>query len=674
MQREPIPSRARRRVLVEAAAPQVDGGRYPARRIVGDVVTASCDLVSDGHDAAAGVLLVRRPRPAGTGGKGAGGDTGWRREPLRAEGNERFGASFEVDELGLWEFAFEVWIDTFTTWRTGTRRKLDAGQGIELELATGANVLRASSNRAEGDDAAVLRDAAERLERPGSHGSRLAIASERRVVEAAARAPDLADATRTGALGIVVDPPRARFSAWYEMFPRSAGAPGQHGTLRDCARRLPYVAAMGFDVLYLPPIHPIGLSYRKGPNNTLEARPEDVGSPWAIGSAEGGHTAVHPSLGTLEDLRSLVSEARALGIEVALDIALQASPDHPYVREHPEWFSHRPDGSIQYAENPPKKYQDVYPFDFACVAWESLWRELAGIFLFWAEQGVRVFRVDNPHTKPIAFWEWCLAEVKAHYPDAIFLAEAFTRPKLMYALAKCGFTQSYTYFTWRNSKGEFTQYMKELTTPPVAEFYRPNFWPNTPDILPENLQFGGRPGFIQRLVLAAMLSSNYGVYGPAFELMEKDPRPGSEEYVDNEKYQLRTWDLDRADSLRELMTLVNRVRRENPALQGNLVTMHPTSDDQILAFSKRTLDGSNVVLVVVDLDVHHRRAGTIELDLAALGLGPDEAFVVHDELADARYRWQGARAYVELDPDVMPASVFVVHRHVRTEHDFDYFT
>jgi starch synthase (maltosyl-transferring) len=669
MEREPIPRRARQRVLVEAVAPQVDGGRHPAKRVVGDRVTASCDLVSDGHDAIAGVLVVRKPRSSVS-----AGEADWQRQPLLPLGNERFAASFEVDGLGLWEFAFEAWIDTFTTWRVGTQRKLEARQDIELELAAGATLLRAAAARAEGEDATALRDAATRLESPGPQAARLAAAAIPTVVEAAGRAPDRADATRTPAFRVVVDPPRARCSAWYEMFPRSAGAPGQHGTLRDCARRLPYVAAMGFDVLYLPPIHPIGLAFRKGPNNALEAGPDDVGSPWAIGSAEGGHMSVHPRLGTLDDLRALVVEARALGIDIALDIALQASPDHPYVRQHPEWFLHRSDGSIQYAENPPKKYQDVFPFDFECAAWESLWRELASIFFFWAEQGVRVFRVDNPHTKPVPFWEWCIAEVKARYPDAIFLAEAFTRPKLMYALAKIGFTQSYTYFAWRHSKWEFTQYMKELTSQPVVEFYRPNFWPNTPDILPENLQFGGRPGFVQRLLLAAMLSSNYGIYGPAFELMEKDPRSGTEEYVDNEKYQLRTWDIERDDSLREIITLVNRLRRENAALQGNLVTMHPTDNEQLLAFSKRTADGANVVLVVVDLDVHHRQAGTIELDLAALGVGPDEAFVVHDQLADARYRWQGGRAYVELDPDVMPAAVFVLHRRVRTEQDFDYFT
>jgi starch synthase (maltosyl-transferring) len=430
---------------------------------------------------------------------------------------------------------------------------------------------------------------------------------------------------------------------------------------------------MGFDVLYLPPIHPIGRAFRKGKNNALTAAADDVGSPWAIGSAEGGHKSVHRELGTVDDVRALASEARRRGIEIALDIAFQASPDHPYVKEHPEWFSKRADGSIQYAENPPKKYQDVYPFDFECAAWESLWAELTSIFLFWCEQGVRVFRVDNPHTKSLPFWEHCIAAVRARHPDALFLAEAFTRPKLMYALAKGGFSQSYTYFTWRQTQRELRDYLLELSRPPVSDFYRPNFWPNTPDILPEHLQFGGRATFLQRLVLAATLSSNYGIYGPAFELLEKVARPGSEEYLDNEKYQLRSWNLDAEESLRVEIALVNRIRREHAALQDNRITFHAASNEQLLAFSKRNESGDSVVLVVVNLDAAHRHAGWIDLDLAALGVGPNESFQVHDLLMDARYRWQGPRCYVEIDPSVMPASIFKLRHQVRSEHDFEYF-
>jgi len=661
----PAPS-ARRRVVVEALAPEVDGGAFPAKRVIGDRVLVSCDLVCDGHDAVAGTLLYRGPR-----------DSTWRSLPLARIDGDRFGASFVASELGVWGVAVRACVDTYGTWRAGTQRKLDAGQDVELDLAGGALLLRAAAERCGPDRgaASALEDAAAALGmKDVPQAERFARATAAAIAGAASRYPDLADATTSDERRVVVDPPRARFSAWYEMFPRSAGPAGRHGTLRDCMARLPYVASMGFDVLYLPPIHPIGRSFRKGRNNAASSEGHDVGSPWAIGSPEGGHKAVHPELGTLDDLRALVREARAAGIEVAIDIAFQASPDHPYVKEHPEWFRHRSDGSIQSAENPPKKYEDVYPFDFECDAWEALWAELASIFLFWCEQGLRVFRVDNPHTKPLAFWQWCLAEVKTAYPDAIFLAEAFTRSTLMVALAKRGFTQSYTYFTWRHSKGELTTYMTELARSPIADFYRPNFWPNTPDILPEALQFGGRAMFVQRLVLAATLSSNFGVYGPPFELMETQARGGSEEYIDSEKYELRAWDLDRTDSLRDLIALVNGIRRAHPALQDNRITFHPTDGDAILAFSKRSEDGASVVLVAVNLDAHHTRAATIELDLDAMGVGPDEVFQVHDVLADVRTRWQGRRAYVEIDPGVLPAAIFVVHRRVRTEHDFDYFS
>jgi starch synthase (maltosyl-transferring) len=656
---------ARRRVVVEGITPEVDGGALPAKRILGDRVVASCDLICDGHDVVAGALLHRGPR-----------DATWRSAPVARIAGDRFEGSFVVSELGVWAFAVEAWVDPYATWRAGLRKKLDAGQDVEVDLATGALLLRAAADRC-GTDAAAAAALTEIAVALGARDipqtERFARATTAAVALASALHPDLADATTSDERRILVDPPRARFSAWYELFPRSAGPAGRHGTLRDCVARLPYVAAMGFDVLYLPPVHPIGLSFRKGRNNATSAGPRDVGSPWAIGSPHGGHKSVHPELGTLDDLRALVREARAVGIELAVDVALQASPDHPYVKEHPEWFLHRPDGSIQSAENPPKKYEDVVPFDFGCDAWESLWAELASIFLFWCEQGLRVFRVDNPHTKPLAFWQWCLAEVKAAYPDVVFLAEAFTRPAMTYALAKRGFSQSYTYFTWRQSKREFTQYMTELTRPPVVEFFRPNFWPNTPDILPEHLQYGGRPVFVQRLVLAATLSSNFGIYGPPFELMEHEARAGAEEYLDSEKYELRAWDLDRPDSLRDVIALVNRIRRAHRALQDNRITFHPTDSDAILAFSKRSEDGASVVLVVVNLDPHRARAATIDLDLDALGLEDDEAFQVHDVLADARYRWRGRRAYVDLDPGILPASIFVVQRHVRSEQDFDYF-
>ncbi len=667
-ERPRLPDGGRRRVIIEGASPEVDGGRYPAKRIVGDTVLAECDLISDGHDTLAGRVLYRHV-----------GSKEWRSAPLAPLGNDRWRAPFVVDRLGVCELTFEAWIDTFATWRSGTQKKEKAGQDIGVELLMGARLLEEAAQRVKTEQAgvaALLEDAA-RIAKSSqrTNAERLLAATGDLIVRAMDGAPDLARATRYDrVLRITVDPELARFSAWYELFPRSCGEEGQHGTFADVEKRLPYVASMGFDILYLPPIHPIGRSFRKGPNNTLTAKLDDVGSPWAIGAASGGHKAVHEQLGTLVDFDRFVAAAKALDLSVALDIAFQVSPDHPYVKEHPDWFVQRPDGTIQYAENPPKKYQDVYPFDFECDDWQALWLELYDVFAFWVEHGVHVFRVDNPHTKALRFWEWCIGELKARHPEVLFLAEAFTRPKLMYALAKGGFSQSYTYFTWRNTKAEFEQYLREITAAPVNEFYRPNFWPNTPDILPEHLQHGGQPMFLLRLALAATLSSNYGMYGPAFELMEHVPRPGSEEYVDNEKFQLRSWNLDDPSSLRDVIALVNRARRANPALQQtSRITFHTTDNDALLAFSKRTEDHANVVLVVANLDPAHTHAGWIDLDLAALGIGPAESFQVHDLFADARFLWSGARNYVSLDPKVFPVSLFVVRRKVRSEHDFEYF-
>ena len=477
-------------------------------------------------------------------------------------------------------------------------------------------------------------------------------------------------------LRIVVDRPMAEFSSWYEIFPRScADQPGKHGTLRDCAARLPSIAELGFSVLYLPPIHPIGRSYRKGMNGRLAASPDDVGSPWAIGSEEGGHKSVHPLLGTLADFKQLVEKAREHEIEIALDIAYQCSPDHPYVKEHPQWFRKRPDGTIQYAENPPKKYQDIYPIDFDTEDWHALWDELKSVLLFWCEQGVRIFRVDNPHTKAFRFWEWVIGEVKKDYPETIFLAEAFTRPKVMYRLAKLGFTQSYTYFTWRNTKAELTEYFTELTRTDTVEFFRPNLWPNTPDILPEYLQAGGRPAFMSRLILAATLGANYGIYGPAFELCVNAPRePGSEEYLDSEKYQIKEWNIESPDSLRGLIARVNQIRAVNPALHHNRTLRFYTVDnDEIICFAKHSENPSNSIVVALNLDPHHTQSGWVDLPLADLGLDPTKPFQMHDLLTDARYLWNGPRNYLSLNPASVPAHIFRVRHNLRREQDFDYF-
>jgi starch synthase (maltosyl-transferring) len=448
----------------------------------------------------------------------------------------------------------------------------------------------------------------------------------------------------------------------------------QHGSFADCEMRLPYVSAMGFDVVYLPPIHPIGHSKRKGANNAPQASAGEVGSPWAIGAADGGHKSIHSQLGTLEDFQHLLMKANELGIDIALDIAFQCSLDHPYIKEHPEWFRHRPDGSIQYAENPPKQYQDIYPFNFECDAWRELWEELLDVFLFWIGQGVHIFRIDNPHTKPFAFWEWLIGEVKQVYPEIIFLAEAFTRPKVIYRLSKLGFSQSYNYFPWRNTKSEIESYFTELNQTAVHEYFRPNLWPNTPDILPEYLQFGGRPAFMTRLVLAATLGASYGIYGPAYELMEATPREaGGEEYLNSEKYQVRHWDIDRADSLKDFIARVNRIRRDNPALQQNQrLYFFDVDNDNLCCFAKVSEDNVDIILVVVNLDPHHTQSGWVTLNLDVLGRD-GRSYQMHDQLTNARFLWSGARNYVELNPQVTTAHIFKLRRCVRTEHDFDYF-
>lgn len=657
----------RPRVLVLSLYPEIDLGRYAAKAVVGDRFRVEADLVADGHDMVAGLMRYRHES-----------EERWRELPMRALGNDRWRAQFTPDRLGRWHYAVCAYLDAFATWAHGLERKAEAGVDVAVDLLIGAELSKAAAARAEAagadDDAAAFTRAAGRLADTAlSDAERVATALAPELAGRMAAHPDLSLASESPVRTAFADRPRAAFSAWYEFFPRSCGAAGQHGTLRDAEKMLPYVAEMGFDVVYLPPIHPIGRAHRKGPNNTLEARDGDVGSPWAVGASEGGHLSIHPDLGDFDDFERFRRAAEQHGLELALDIAFQAAPDHPYVAEHPSWFRARPDGSIQYAENPPKKYQDIYPFDFETGDWRALWEELAGVFRFWVGKGVRIFRVDNPHTKPLRFWEWCIDRIKSEHPDVIFLAEAFTRPRLTYALAKGGFTQSYTYFTWRTTKAELTEYLTELTRTEVADYFRPNFWPNTPDILPEHLQYGGRSAFISRLVLAATLSSNYGIYGPAYELMEQVARPGSGEYIDNEKYELKQWDLGRADSLRHLIARINRIRRQRPALQRTAGTdFHPTDNEQLLCYSRSDSARQDVVLVVCNLDPHHRHSGWIDLDLEALGMEAGASFQVHDMLSDARYLWSGARNFVELDPG-MPVHLFRVLRRVRSEQDFEYY-
>jgi starch synthase (maltosyl-transferring) len=644
-----------RRVVIEGVHPEVDTGRFPIKRTVGGKVQVRADIYADGHDMLRAVLLYRREQ-----------DKAWTETVMRFINNDRWGADFAVEELGRYAYTIAGWVDEWGSWTSGLRKKADAGHEISVDVLLGVGLLQAAAARARGLDAKKLTDAAVKLKdaaaRDTAAAVRLVEDSELATLVNRNRDRD-ADTRYEKELAVVVDPLKARFSTWYEMFPRSVTTdPSRHGTFRDCIDRLGYIAGMGFDVLYLPPIHPIGKAERKGKNNSTTPTPGDIGSPWAIGGKEGGHKAIHPQLGTLEDLKALQKAAAELGIEVALDIAFQSSPDHPYVKEHREWFKMRPDGTVQYAENPPKKYQDIYPFHFESENAQELWEELKSVFVYWAEQGIRIFRVDNPHTKPFAFWEWAIAEVKRAYPDAIFLSEAFTRPKVMYQLAKLGFTQSYTYFAWKNSTYDLREYFTEISESGVLEFFRPNLWPNTPDILNEYLQKGGRPAFVTRLILAATLGASYGIYGPAFELCESRPvREGSEEYLDSEKYQIRIWDIHNPNSLRDLITHVNGIRRSSPALQHNLgLTFHPVDNDQLIAYSKVTEDGADKILVVANVDPRNTQSGFVSVTMEDLRMGVDESYQVHDLLTDVRYVWHGSRNYVQLNPTVLPAHIFRV--------------
>ncbi|HSO24783.1 MAG TPA: maltotransferase domain-containing protein [Chondromyces sp.] len=653
-----------RRVWVENLQPAVDAGRHPAKCVLGDEIEVTADILVDGHDLLSAVVRYR-PRSAAE----------WSETVMARRGNDVWYGRFTVDRLEPYEFTVEAWVDGFASWRDELAKKHAAGRDVSSELLEGSELVAQTAERAAGADSEWLNAVAARLASDASPDHRVAEALGGGLLEITARWPDRSSATRfEPALPLDVERVRARYGAWYELFPRSTGGSAdQHGTLRDAAQRLPDVADMGFDVVYLPPIHPIGRSNRKGADNTLHAAPGDPGSPWAIGAAEGGHTAVHPELGTLEDFDFFVLEAGRHGLEVALDIAFQCSPDHPWVSEHPEWFRRRPDGTIKYAENPPKKYQDIYALDFSSPAWEALWRELRDVILFWAARDVRVFRVDNPHTKPLRFWEWAISEVRRQYPDAVFLSEAFTRPKMMYALAKVGFSQSYTYFTWRNTRHELTQYLSELSRPPVRDFMRPNFFANTPDILPEYLQFGGRPAFLCRLVLAATLAASYGIYS-GYELCENEAVPGTEEYRASEKYQILARDWDRPDSLREFIARINAIRRDNPALHSNDgLRFLPVDNEQLLFYLRSTPGADNVILVVVNLDPHHVHDGWVEVPIEDFGIGPDEPYQVHDLIGEGRYLWQGRRNYVRLDPASSPAQIYRLRRRLRTERDFDYF-
>ena len=658
------------RVVIENIQPAVDGGRFPVKRITGDEVVVEADCFADGHDVVACMLKWRS----------AGSD--WKSTPMQPLANDRWRASFVVAALGTWEYAVCAWVDPFQSWRHDFARRVDLDD-VRIAAASGAGLIEACAGRSDrAADAELLRAWSrelaqlaadpqadvDALKRVGDDEARAAVAR---------RYPDLRHAfTDPQTYAVTVERERARFSAWYEFFPRSASDDAsRHGTFADCEAWLPYVKRMGFDVLYFPPIHPIGRSRRKGKNNTLDAKADDLGSPWAIGAAEGGHTAILGELGTAADFRRLVKKATELDIDIALDIAFQCAPDHPWVTEHPDWFKKRADGSIQYAENPPKKYQDIYPFDFESSDWRAMWLALAGVFEHWVGEGVSVFRVDNPHTKAYPFWEWVIARVRALQPEVVFLSEAFTRPRVMHRLAKVGFSQSYTYYTWRNTKQEITAYFTELSSGPGREYFRPNVWPNTPDILPAALQYGGRPVFMARVAMAATLAASYGIYGPAYELLEAQAlRAGGEEYLDSEKFERRVWDRTRADSLAEFIAVLNRARRTNPALQSDAGLRFLNIDnEQMIAYAKTSADGANTVVCVVNLDPHHTQSGWVELEQDKLGIQPGQAYQLHDLITGSHFLWHGERNFVSLDPQRTPVHVMELRSRLKRENDFDYF-
>jgi starch synthase (maltosyl-transferring) len=607
-----IAEEGRQRVVIENVTPQIDGGRFAVKRVIGDVLKVEADAFTDGHDEIRVVLQWCEDDCRDE--EGGPRTANWHEVEMEPLGNDRWGASFRLSRVGRYEYSVASWVDKWETWRHDLKKRVDAGQDVTVELQIGARIVADAAGRAEGEDSARLSTAAAELTAEQALGPDLDATVEHypdRSLETGLDQP----------LAVVVDPERARFSAWYELFPRSTSPdPKRHGTFQDVINRLDYVKDLGFDVLYLPPIHPIGRQFRKGPNNQPSNSSLDPGVPWAIGGATGGHDAIHPELGDVAAFERLVHEARRRGIEVALDIAFQASPDHPWVKDHPEW--------------------------------RGLWDALNDVFRYWIAEGVTIFRVDNPHTKAFAFWEWCLNDVKRDHPQVLFLAEAFTRPKIMYRLAKLGFSQSYTYFTWRNSAWEMREYLRELTSPPVSEFFRPNFWPNTPDILHADLQEGGRAAFEARLVMAATLSSNYGIYGPAFELGESVARePGTEEYLDSEKYQQRNWDWESPNSLRELITRVNGARKAHPALQSNeRLVFHPVDNPNLLAYSKTSADGSDVILAIANFDYQAPQRGLIQLQLGELGLPLDRPISVVDLLDDTTGRLAGSTLPVEMSP------------------------
>jgi starch synthase (maltosyl-transferring) len=636
------------RAVVERISPEIDGGRFYAKAIINEIITVEADIIIDGHDKIAARLLYKHEN-----------DKSWQEIIMQLVSNDCWIGRFIAEKEGFYHYTVEAWVDNVATWQHEVELKVKDGQHLLVEMMQGEIFLKNMAKRAKGNDKKSIQDAAKIMTDVAHYDEAIRLSMSHTMTDWSQKYPERQFPFRYKELKLYVDRQKAGFSTWYSMFPRSAARElGKHGTFADVEKLLPRIATMGFDVLYLPPIHPIGITNRKGKNNTVNAQEGDAGVPYGIGSELGGHTAIHSELGTLEDFKHLIAECKKFDIEIAMDLAIQCSPDHPWVKDHPDWFKILPDGTIKYAENPPKKYQDIYPVYFETEDWQNLWKELLHVMLTWAEWGVKIIRVDNPHTKSFVFWEWAIAEVKAKYPDMIFLAEAFTKPKVMQQLAKLGYTQSYTYYVWRTKKAEIMEYMTELTKGEMKDYFRPNFWPNTHDIDPYQLQTGHEPLFLIRFFMAATLASNYGIYGPTYEYLYFAPYPNKEEYLNSEKYEIKWWNWEHKNKLTYVITEVNRIRRENTAFKStNNIEFCEIANEQLLAYLKTATDG-NRILCIVNLDGYNKQGGFIQIPLWKIGKSPTDQYRVHDLITGATYTWKGELNYVELDPNILPFHLF----------------
>ncbi len=641
------------RIIIESVSPQVDGGQYPVKRVVGEKVIVQADIFTEGHNYIMAHLLYRKDS-----------ERAWQKVPMRFLENDRWEGVFRVESLETYHYTIQAWVDHFKTWQKSLLKKFEQVEDIRPDLQFGLEFLEKLIQHKKDRSIPQIQEFIKNIRAQKNINESIRLALSDQLLYLVRQFPDKNTfMTYHKTLTVAVDRDKAGFSSWYEFFPRSCGFNGKHGTIKDCEMFLPEISRMGFDVIYLPPVHPIGQTKRKGKNNASSANAEDCGSPWAIGGKEGGHKSIHPQLGTLEDFKHFVRMANNFGIEIAMDLAFQCSPDHPYVKKYPDWFKRRPDGSFQCLEDPPLKYEDVLPFNFETADWQNLWLELKSIVVFWIKQDIKIFRVDSPHTKPFAFWKWLIGEIKKEYPDVLFLSADFTRSKVMQQLAKLGFSQSYTYFTWRTTKWELVQYLNELSQPPLRDYYRPNFWPNTPDILPFNLQHGGRPTFISRFMLAATLSSNYGIYGPAYELCVSAALEGKEEYYNSEKYEIKIWDRNQAGNLKDLIAQINKIRRENPAFQASWnVKFCDVDNVNLISYYRATEDLSNIVLMVVNLDSFHIQSGWVRIPLNKLGINFEQPYKMSDLITGEEYLWQGEWNYVELNPYTLPVHIFKVQK------------